>query len=93
MKNVLKTKCLLTGTWDWRNSRTFLVLGLSAAMFTGILPMGAENPVYESSLISQIIHQAKNVTGTILDENGEPMIGVSVLIQGTTTGTICIKKY
>lgn len=88
MKDVLKTKCLLTGTWDWRNSRTFLVLGLSAAMFTGILPMRAENPVYESSLISQIIHQAKSVTGTILDENGEPMIGVSVLIQGTTTGTI-----
>ena len=28
------------------------------------------------------------VTGQILDELGEPMIGVSVLVKGTTVGTI-----
>ncbi len=28
------------------------------------------------------------ITGTIIDETGEPMIGVSVLVQGTTIGTI-----
>ncbi len=29
-----------------------------------------------------------NVTGTVLDETGEPLIGVTVLIEGTTTGTV-----
>ena len=27
-------------------------------------------------------------TGQILDETGEPMIGVSVLVKGTTIGTV-----
>lgn len=29
----------------------------------------------------------KNITGVVLDENGEPLIGVSVVIKNTTTGT------
>ena len=29
----------------------------------------------------------RTITGTIVEENGEPLIGVSVLIKGTTTGT------
>lgn len=28
------------------------------------------------------------VTGTVIDETGEPLIGVSILIEGTTTGTV-----
>ncbi len=31
---------------------------------------------------------AKNVTGTITDDTGEPMIGVSVVVKGTTRGAI-----
>ncbi|MDF1695796.1 MAG: TonB-dependent receptor [Saprospiraceae bacterium] len=30
----------------------------------------------------------KPITGTVSDENGEPLIGVNVLIQGSSTGTI-----
>jgi TonB family protein len=30
----------------------------------------------------------KTINGTIVDENGEPLIGVSLLIKGTTVGTI-----
>ena len=37
---------------------------------------------------TQLVTQVKSVTGTIIDETGEPMIGVSVLVQGTTTGTV-----
>ena len=29
-----------------------------------------------------------NVTGTVVDDKGEPAIGASVVIQGTTTGTV-----
>ena len=28
-----------------------------------------------------------NVTGTVVDENGEPMLGAGVVVKGTTTGT------
>jgi iron complex outermembrane receptor protein len=28
------------------------------------------------------------VSGTVLDESGEPLIGVNVMVKGTTTGTI-----
>lgn len=31
---------------------------------------------------------AKSVSGTIVDAKGEPLIGVSILVKGTTTGTI-----
>ena len=37
---------------------------------------------------TQIVSQTKTITGTIIDETGEPMIGVSVLVQGTTTGAV-----
>lgn len=32
--------------------------------------------------------QEMQVQGNIIDENGEPLIGVSVLVQGTGTGTV-----
>lgn len=34
------------------------------------------------------IMQQQKVTGTVVDEAGEPLIGVSVQVQGTTNGTI-----
>ena len=30
----------------------------------------------------------KKVTGKIVDENGEPLIGVSIVVKGTTSGTV-----
>ena len=32
--------------------------------------------------------QGKQITGVIKDATGEPMIGVNVLVKGTTNGTI-----
>ena len=32
--------------------------------------------------------QTKTVTGTVTDATNEPLIGASVLVQGTSTGTI-----
>jgi TonB-dependent starch-binding outer membrane protein SusC len=32
--------------------------------------------------------QGRNVTGTITDENNQPMVGVTVLVVGTTQGTV-----
>ncbi|MDR0348404.1 MAG: TonB-dependent receptor [Tannerella sp.] len=33
------------------------------------------------------IQQTKNITGTVIDQNGEPIIGASIIVEGTTTGT------
>lgn len=38
--------------------------------------------------ISVIFAQTKHFTGTVLDEIGEPVIGASVLLKGTTMGTV-----
>ena len=36
----------------------------------------------------QVVTQTKTVKGTIIDESGEPLIGVSIVVKGTSTGTI-----
>ena len=38
-----------------------------------------------NSTALQSIKQTKTITGTVVDEMGEPLIGVSVLVKGTTT--------
>ena len=41
-----------------------------------------------SLLIVGAYAQNKTVTGTVIDFTGEPVIGASVLVNGTTNGTI-----
>ena len=38
--------------------------------------------------VAAVSQQKKVVSGTIIDENGEPVIGVNVAVKGTTEGTI-----
>lgn len=38
--------------------------------------------------ISANAQQTKSITGLVLDEKGEPVIGASVIVPGTTNGTI-----
>lgn len=40
------------------------------------------------SLFSLLTYAQSTVTGRVQDANGEPIIGASVLIKGTTTGTV-----
>ena len=84
MENVQKTRRLFASAYGCKASRSFLIWGLSAAMFISVIPMMAE----VSSDVRNFGTHVKSVTGTIIDETGEPMIGVSVLVQGTTTGTV-----
>ena len=37
---------------------------------------------------SSVLAQTKTVTGTVTDSQNEPLIGASILIQGTSSGTI-----
>lgn len=88
MENVQKTRRLFASAYGCKASRSFLIWGLSAAMSISVAPMMAETSADVKNVGSQIVSQVKSVTGTIIDETGEPMIGVSVLVQGTTTGTV-----
>ena len=88
MENVQKTRRLFASAYGCKASRSFLIWGLSAAMFISVIPMMAEVSSDVRNFGTQLVTQVKSVTGTIIDETGEPMIGVSVLVQGTTTGTV-----
>ncbi len=62
----------------------FLVVSL--CVFTSIQAMAVNGDNTVTG--DQADGPLKTVTGTIVDDTGEPMPGVSVLLKGTTTGTI-----
>ena len=43
----------------------------------------------EPSVVSAVVSQnKKTVTGVIVDQDGEPVIGANVVVEGTTIGTV-----
>lgn len=75
---------------NWENGmkRIPIVLGLSAALCTPTLFSYASTGDRIASEFVQSVRQTRVVTGKILDETGEPLIGVSVLVKGTSAGAI-----
>lgn len=90
MEKTRKKNTLLKRNFDFRRfgiGKPLFLGVLSAAIFSNSMPVMAEQNV--SDLMSvESVSQEKTVQGTILDENGEPLIGVTVLIKGTTSGTV-----
>lgn len=80
MENVQKTRRLFASAYGCKASRSFLIWSLSAAMSISVAPMMAEVSADVRNFGTQLVTQVKRVTGTIIDETGEPMIGVSVLV-------------
>lgn len=60
------------------------VIALSGAMMCG-MPLMANA---ETSLLVQSINQSQKITGQVVDENGDPMIGVTVKAKGTQAATV-----
>ena len=58
---------------------------LSLSLLSGVAGYGL--PCY-SSLRGQIIEQSDICQGVVKDANGESIIGASVLVKGTTNGSI-----
>jgi len=48
----------------------------------------ARNTIFNRSTYGVISNSVRNVSGNILDENGEPLPGVTILVKGTTVGTV-----
>lgn len=65
---------------------TSVALGLSA-LFCLPASATAEQALMTSTTV-QSVQQARTVKGNIVDEIGEPMIGVTVKVKGTTTATV-----
>jgi TonB-linked SusC/RagA family outer membrane protein len=84
MKSNL-TDALHKGAWGRAFRSTPVMLGLSAAVCLSF-PMQSFAANHSLPLAQNV--QQKTVKGTVLDENGEPMIGVSVVAKGTTNGTV-----
>jgi len=64
---------------------TYLTVGLATFLF---LPATAKADTAIPSNMPAELQQAKSIKGNVVDETGEPMIGVTVKIVGGTGGTI-----
>lgn len=72
--------------WKAQHRRISMILGIT--LLCSPIPYSVQAEDGVSNTMVQIVTQAKTVKGTVLDENGEPLIGVSIVVKGTSTGTI-----
>ena len=73
MKNKLKKRRSLHGF-----QKTFLLLLLT--FFSGFL-------LSELTISAGSYQQQRRISGTVTEENGKPLPGATILIEGTTIGT------
>lgn len=76
------------GTFGARYRRTPMIVGLTLALCSPFSSFIYADDAVNGIAAIRVTEQARKVTGTIVDETGEPLIGVSVLVKGTSTGTI-----
>lgn len=63
------------------------IAGISFLLFcTSPLPTLADN--FEKETATTVQQQAQKITGTVTDEKGESIIGASIKVKGSNTGTI-----
>ena len=67
--------------WKTQHRRVSMILGLTLLCAPSAISVYAENGVNDITV--QAVMQTKTVKGTVLDENGEPLIGVSIVVKGT----------
>ena len=71
-----------------KKNRTYRVNAFLMMMLAGTLSFSASAAVSESGLLPAAAAQQQPVKGTIVDVNGNPIPGASVMIPGTTTGAV-----
>lgn len=84
--NSMKKSNFSLGSSPWR--RTLLQsIPIAVGLLTAI-HCDAEVAIASSPSSSEITWQSSVIKGSVVDMNGEPLIGVNVLEKGTTNGTI-----
>ena len=73
-----------------KKNRTYRVNAFLVMLLAGTLSFSATAAVSKSGLLPATAAQQQPVKGTIVDVNGNPIPGASVMIPGTTTGTITL---
>ena len=73
-----------------KKNRTYRVNAFLLMLLVGTLSFSATAAVSESGLLPAAAAQQQPVKGTIVDVNGNPIPGASVMIPGTTTGTVTL---
>ena len=68
-----------------KSLKTYLAYGLVASLFVPVTAL-ADTAIPTS--VPAEVQQAKSIKGNVVDENGEPMIGVSIKIVGANVGGI-----
>ncbi|MBP1615529.1 MAG: rane protein [Bacteroidetes bacterium] len=87
MKRKGKLKLSLFNNKGHFPKRIWFIYGLSLGLISLPLSAKAEGKILNSS-IEQSVHQNRKISGNVVDENGEALIGVSILVKGTTNGII-----
>ncbi|MCX6327062.1 MAG: TonB-dependent receptor [Bacteroidia bacterium] len=70
------------------------LISLNAATYSGAAKInpGVENPASVAGTVksnaSSDQQQKKKISGSVKDENGEPIIGATIIVSGTTLGTL-----
>ena len=65
--------------WKTQHRRVSMILGLTLLCAPSAISVYAENGVNDITV--QAVMQTKTVKGTVLDENGEPLIGFSTVMS------------
>lgn len=66
----------------------FLKIAGASILLLCLVPQFAMADTYENTAVTTAQQQHVTVKGVVTDEAGEPLIGVSIMEQGTTNGTI-----
>ena len=71
-----------------KKNRTYKVNAILMMLLAGTLSFSATAAASESGLLPEAAAQQQLVKGTIVDVNGNPIPGASVMVPGSTTGTV-----
>lgn len=81
----MKKNVILAGLFYPGLKRLLQTMPLMAGMLLGGTTLAVAN---ELNPVVQEQQQSISVTGTVVDQNGEPLMGVNVIEKGTTNGTM-----
>ena len=69
-----------------KTMKSYLICGLAMSLLMPVTATAGE--IAPPSQPAAALQQAKTVKGTVVDENGEPLIGVTVKVVGTNNGAV-----